>query len=517
MTSLIASSTVQLDIQTFASKAELNKGRERAEEISKYTLKYRVIKTCLMIVAWIAFGANNEIIGSTYEDLRIMLNLNYNGISNALVIKGIGTLGTMFVSGMLYDRVAGYAELLMACSGFMLVMPNFFIPVIQNYWCTYLLFFIQGCACAVWDIGGNTITLRTWEGISTSPLNAMHAGYGIGGILAVQISKPFLKFDKTSISSNSTLPINPNDIEIATPYTISGSIGLFIMVFLFLVAQVIEHRNNNRYKTALVDGERMLKNKIQLSESQDLTQRNHGFLQGLFFGDKHYKGKALAYMTTQIALISIMFFFLAGYIAVITKFMLTYLTKGPANFTVDVYTQLQTVYWALFVCSRFSAAIFAFKLDPLVFLFGLFLANMIICFLFVVPYFTTFPTFYWYGMLLMGITSGPMQPSSYMIAKDILVEYNSFILSVFSIGVGFGALFFQEITGRLLDYFSEPRDNFLGFEVFQPAIVISHLFFVTSLLCFLLLIPIFYVYKKFVYLVKKDQDNEIKDKSCSVK
>lgn len=121
MTSLIASSTVQLDIQAFQSKATLNKDLP-AEEISKYTLEYRVVKTCLMIAAWIAFGANNEIIGSTYEDLRIMLNLNYGGISNALVIKGCGTLGTMFVSGMLYDRLAGYAELLMAISGFMLVM-----------------------------------------------------------------------------------------------------------------------------------------------------------------------------------------------------------------------------------------------------------------------------------------------------------------------------------------------------------------------------------------------------------
>lgn len=341
----------------------------------------------------------------------------------------------------------------------------------------------------------------------------MHAGYGIGGILAVQISKPFLKFDKAIGSNdNSTVSLSPDDITIGTPYFISGTLGLVIMVFCFLVAQMIESKNNSRYRAALDDAETMLK-KSPISDSQaSLSKKNQGFLQGLFFGDKHYKGKALAYMTVQISLISIMFFFLAGYISVISKFMLTYLTKGPAGFTVDVYTQLQTVYWALFVCARFSAAIFAFKLDPFVFLFGLFFANLLICCLFVIPYFTTMPTFFWCGMFLMGIASGPMQPSSYMIAKDVLVEYNSFILSVFSIGIGLGALCFQEITGRMLDYFSEPRANFLGFEVFQPATIVSHLFFVTSLFCFLLLIPIFYVYRNFVYLLKKDAKKDVDNK-----
>ncbi len=209
-------------------------------------------------------------------------------------------------------------------------------------------------------------------------------------------------------------------------------------------------------------------------------------------------------MSVQITLLTVMFFFLAGYITVISKFMLTYLTKGPANFSVEVYTQLQTVYWALFVASRFSAAFIAFKLNPFVFLFVLFLVNCVTCFLFVVPYLTTVPLFFWVGIFLMGITSGPMQPSSYMIAKDILVEYNSFILSVFSIGLGLGGLFFQEVGGRCLDFFTEPRENFLLFDHFQPATIISHLFFVTSLLCFLLLVPLFYIYKRHGHLVKRE-------------
>ena len=115
--SLLTSSTVQLDIENFQSKVELNK-KQSIEVVSKYTTKYRVIKTCLLISAWIAFGLNNELTGSTYEDLRILLELDYNGISTAQVVKSIGMLTTMFFTGVLYDNMKAYTDLLMAISFF---------------------------------------------------------------------------------------------------------------------------------------------------------------------------------------------------------------------------------------------------------------------------------------------------------------------------------------------------------------------------------------------------------------
>ena len=39
-----------------------------------------------------------------------------------------------------------------------------------------MCFLIQGLATAIWDIGGNHIVLGVWEGVSSSPINAMHAG-----------------------------------------------------------------------------------------------------------------------------------------------------------------------------------------------------------------------------------------------------------------------------------------------------------------------------------------------------
>lgn len=128
MTSLIASSAIQLDIQVFQSKVEINK--DHPNEISKYTYRYRILKTVLLIFAWISFGINNEIIASTYEDLKILLNLNYNGIATALVLNSVGFLCTMFISGYLYDRFSSHAELLMAISGFFLVTRKIYFYLI---------------------------------------------------------------------------------------------------------------------------------------------------------------------------------------------------------------------------------------------------------------------------------------------------------------------------------------------------------------------------------------------------
>lgn len=347
--------------------------------------------------------------------------------------------------------------------------------------------------------------MKVWEGISTSPLNAMHAGYGIGGILAVQLSKPFIKFNCVPINgnfSNLSITLKPEDIIIQTPYFIASTIGV-VLVICFIISHLVETRNERRYREKLHQNDQE-KVALKIAALDSEPKNDQTFIKSLFFGDKNYKGKALCYMSVQISLITVIFFFLAGYIAIICKFMLTYLTKGPAQMSVNTYTTIQTLYWAVFVFSRFSTAIFAFNINPIVFIFFLFLANAIVCGLFIVPILTEYSLFFWVGMVLMGFTSGPMQPSSYMVAKKLLVEYNTFTMSVFSIGVALGSIFFQEIAGRLLDYFNEPSNN-IFFE--YPASVIAYLFFFTSFFISLIFIPSWLIYTKYVDVLQRFTKN----------
>jgi fucose permease len=94
-------------------------------EKNKYTFKYRLLKTFLLIGAWISFGINNEIVGSTFEDLKIFLNINYQMASFALVVRAGGYLLMVIFSGLIYDKFSSYSETLMAISSILMALRKF--------------------------------------------------------------------------------------------------------------------------------------------------------------------------------------------------------------------------------------------------------------------------------------------------------------------------------------------------------------------------------------------------------
>jgi MFS family permease len=116
------------------------------KNLDRYTFKYRILKTMLLILAWICFGLNNEIIGPTFEDLRILLDLNYQLISTLLVIRFVGYLIGIFVSGLIFERFKNYSELLMAIFCLSFGLPNILIPMISNYTVQLFLNGIMGLA-----------------------------------------------------------------------------------------------------------------------------------------------------------------------------------------------------------------------------------------------------------------------------------------------------------------------------------------------------------------------------------
>ena len=92
----------------------------------KYTFKYRIIKTMLLITAWISFGLQNELVGPTYEDLKILLSINNEQISLALSLKAFAYLIAVPISGFLLDKFSKYAELLMAVSCLLMSLRKIF-------------------------------------------------------------------------------------------------------------------------------------------------------------------------------------------------------------------------------------------------------------------------------------------------------------------------------------------------------------------------------------------------------
>jgi hypothetical protein len=400
----------------------------------------------------------------------------------------------------------------------------------KNYWLALAVLFVQGLAHACYDISGNHIILSLWRGISDSPINAMHAGYGIGAVLAVQFAKHFITFNKqkdVDVSNSTVLEIANNSSNITTSYLVDSDLMSrvtncirvtysvsFVIGFLvsaaFVITQIYEMHLRRANKKQVEETELHTLQPIKPDDKQKKLENEprsnakvaqiQNFMQKLFFGEKSYHGKALFYMVIQILLISFIEFHLQGHITVVGKFTTTYFKDSPANLSSYDYSLILTLFWALFVVSRFSAAFVAFKLNPLVFLFALITANLFANSLLLIPQFTYSKTFFLVCMSFMGFACGPAIPSTFMAAKRILKDYNSFVLSIFMVGLGLSGVVYQQLTGELLAIV-KPRENFLGFDRFKPSYIIAYVLFTGSTLAFICLLLSLLIYKRYSYLV----------------
>ena len=103
-----------------------------------YTKNYRIIKTAILVVAWVSFGLNYEMIGPTLEDLKVNLEINYSKISFGLVLRNFGYLSLSLVFGVFFDKLCHLSELFMAISS---VMIGFCKKIFYRF--TYLLIFLN--------------------------------------------------------------------------------------------------------------------------------------------------------------------------------------------------------------------------------------------------------------------------------------------------------------------------------------------------------------------------------------
>jgi hypothetical protein len=134
------------DNMLFSSTTSLNVSH--SDNSNLYTMHYRVLKTVLLVAAWISFGLNYEMIGPTFEDLKVFLDINYSMISFGLVLRNFGYLSLSLVFGAFFDRVSKYSEIFMAIASVIIGICKKYIlnlitlkfcnlskiKMIKNYW-----------------------------------------------------------------------------------------------------------------------------------------------------------------------------------------------------------------------------------------------------------------------------------------------------------------------------------------------------------------------------------------------
>jgi hypothetical protein len=125
-----------LNIEIEENPDEENEGTEVDVEnsdnnTSMYSKKYRVVKTLLLLFAFIVYGLNFEMVGPTLEDLRIQMNVNYTEISFGLVLRNLSFLVFSLMFGIvILNRITQYSDMLMALAFLMIMlcMFKFFFP-----------------------------------------------------------------------------------------------------------------------------------------------------------------------------------------------------------------------------------------------------------------------------------------------------------------------------------------------------------------------------------------------------
>ena len=322
--------------------------------------------------------------------------------------------------------------------------------------------------------------MRVWDGISNSPILFARAGYSLGALSAIFISKSFVKFNPLLIDRNQTIVtdnssiIESDDIKIKIPYSIVGMISL-VVGFTFVASQYFDskHKIHLKHKNSLRE-HKSSRFKVYTSVLDRISF--------LVFNDKSYEKRVFRSKIILAFLLLVVTISIGGFTVILSNFMMTYQTKGPAKLAVKTFFQIQIVYWIFMTVGRLLAGNFAFKLNTLVYVFFLISINFVCILIYSIPQFNLIPKFYWFISVPLAIVVGPVVPCTIMLGKHVMKQLSPFLISVYSIGVAIGSILGQLMTGFLLDEL-KPKPNWLIYNDATSVYVIPFLVLFSVTIC----------------------------------
>ena len=146
-------------------------------------------KTILYVFAFIALGLITASLGPTLPMLAAHTQTTTSQISWLFIARSSGTITGALMLGKLYDRYAGHPLL----GGALVGAALFFALIAGTQWLGTLavLFVFVGWMLALINVGGNTLIVRVHGGRVGPFLSLIHFAYGVGGLLAPLVAKPF--------------------------------------------------------------------------------------------------------------------------------------------------------------------------------------------------------------------------------------------------------------------------------------------------------------------------------------
>ncbi|XP_052763906.1 uncharacterized protein LOC128205894 [Mya arenaria] len=219
---------------------------------------------------WSCFGLGWMVglYGPSFADLRQIVNQDLEAGSWLFTTAGIGYLVGSLLGGILFDRFNKLLIIGVSC----VTMAVFtgFQPWCRSYPLMLALRFLSGLGGGGLDTGANADMVSIWDEEGRPYMQAMHASFGAGGIVAPLVIEPFLS---EKILENVT---NGNTSELVTVYgetnihsaflislavILTGALPFFYMYFRIcccgishkMAAKKIDHKRPAKLPTDLRD------------------------------------------------------------------------------------------------------------------------------------------------------------------------------------------------------------------------------------------------------------------------
>ena len=123
-----------------------------------------LVRTILLLNAFLALGMNDAIRGPTLLDLKDLVDAKISEISFIFMLGSIGSLIGCFVMGVILDKLARFRYLILASTLLVMGVTNAFLPFCPSLLAMYVCVFIGGFGSGSLDTGGNVLLLDIWKG-----------------------------------------------------------------------------------------------------------------------------------------------------------------------------------------------------------------------------------------------------------------------------------------------------------------------------------------------------------------
>ncbi|CAF2658407.1 unnamed protein product [Rotaria sp. Silwood2] len=167
------------------------------------------------------------------------VQVDYSGMGSALASRAAGYLIANIFGAFLPNIVKQHSEGLLVCAFILPAIAVFATSFVTSLLLMCILFFFQGAAQGLTDLGGTNILLTMWGKNAAAPLNTAHLGYGVGAIIVNLLVRPFLSQSSLSINSKNNTEVNSTlssvnstltNSSIIAPYSITAVLCLLLAI-----------------------------------------------------------------------------------------------------------------------------------------------------------------------------------------------------------------------------------------------------------------------------------------------